>query len=250
MNDWNPDDPDAERVHYDISAWTLDQQTELAAALADAEVPHSWEGGELLVPLEFEAAVDAITDELEARLGITYGEPTPTPQLDDGTPLTEYQLDEWEPGQDEVLSRALDDAGIPHRWEGTTLLVPTADEAVVEVLLDDIERGEHIDLGADGDVDGDGEVTELDAEVLTTFFLAGEKLRRKPRDPDGLDQLRRAADVADPSRPPFGVQPRLWEQTCELAERIVDALVDDGGPDHEAASAAAGELHDLLRPYV
>lgn len=250
MNDWNPDDPDAERVHYDISAWTLDQQTELAAALADADVPHSWDGGELLVPLEFEATVDAITDELEVRLGITYGESAPTPQLHDGTPLTEYQLDEWEPGQDEVLSRALDDAGIPHRWEGTTLLVPTDDEAVVEALLDDIESGEHIDLGADGDVDGDGEVTELDAEVLTTFFLAGEKLRRKPRDADGLDQLREASEVADPSRPPFGVQPRLWEQTCLLADRIVEALVGDDGPDYEAAMGAAADLHDLLRPYV
>jgi hypothetical protein len=31
---------------------------------------------------------------------------------------------------------------------------------------------------------------------------------------------------------------------------VVDALVDDDGPDHEAAAAAAGELHDLLRPYI
>ena len=250
MNDWNPDDPDAERVHYDISAWTLDQQTELAAALADAEVPHSWDGSELLVPIEFEPTVDAITGELEARLGITYGEAAPPAQLDDGTPLTEYQLDEWEPGQDAVLSRALAEAGIPHRWEGTVLLVPTSDEAVVEALLDDIESGEHIDLGADGDVDGDGEVTEFDAEVLTTFFLAGEKLRRKPRDADGLEQLREASEIADPTRPPFGVQPRLWEQTCLLADRIVEALVGEDGPDHEAVMAAAGDLHDLLRPYV
>ena len=37
MTDWNPDDPDAVRVHYDLSAWTFDQQAELAAAMADAE---------------------------------------------------------------------------------------------------------------------------------------------------------------------------------------------------------------------
>ncbi len=250
MNDWNPDDPDAESVHYDLSEWTLDQRAELAAALADAEIAHGWSGTELLVPVEVEQAVDAITDELEVQLGITYGEAAAPAALDDEGPLTEYDLDEWDPSQHAVLTRALVDAGIPHRWEGTVVLVPTTDEAVVEALLDDIESGEHIDLGADGDVDGDGEVTDLDAEVLTTFFLAGEKLRRKPLDADGLEQLRAASEVADPSRPPFGVQPRLWEQTCLLADRVVDALVDDDGPDHEAAAAAAGELHDLLRPYI
>ena len=31
MTDWNPNDPDATRVYYDLSAWTFDQQAELAA---------------------------------------------------------------------------------------------------------------------------------------------------------------------------------------------------------------------------
>jgi sulfate transport system permease protein len=43
---------------------------------------------------------------------------------------------------------------------------------------------------------------------------------------DGIDHLRRATDVADPDVAPFGVTPKLWQRTCELAEDIVDALVD------------------------
>lgn len=250
MNDWNPDDPDASRVHYDLSEWTHDQQAELAETLAAADIPHGWLDAELLVPVEFEQAADAVIDEVEARLAVVYGGLGAPVELADDEPLTEYDLDEWEAEQRPVLTRALADAGIPHRWEGTVVLVPTADEAVVEALMDDIERGEHVDLGADGDVDGDGLVTDLDAQVLTTFFLAGEKLRRKPLDADGLEQLRAASEVVDPTRPPFGVQPRLWEQTCALADRVIDALVSDDGPDHEEAAAAAADLHDLLRPYI
>ena len=49
-DDWNPNDPDATRVHYDLSDWSFEQMAELAAALADAVVPHAWDGNELIVP--------------------------------------------------------------------------------------------------------------------------------------------------------------------------------------------------------
>ena len=125
------------------------------------------------------------------------------------------------------------------------LLVGTTDESIVEQLLDDIERGEYIDVDADADP-----AEQVSAEILTTFFLAGERLRRDPLDPDGLEQLLAATDEADPDVPPFGVQPRLWQQTCELADQLADALVEDDEPDLEAAMTAAEALHDLLRPHV
>jgi hypothetical protein len=71
--DWNPDDPDATRVHYDLSRWSFDQQAELASDLAEAEIPHAWDGPELMVPDEFEAAADAAIAIVEERLGITDG---------------------------------------------------------------------------------------------------------------------------------------------------------------------------------
>ena len=67
MTDWNPNDPDATRVYYDLSMWTFDQQAELSAAMADAEVPHAWEGTELMVPEESEADTDAIIAIMKAQ---------------------------------------------------------------------------------------------------------------------------------------------------------------------------------------
>ncbi|MEI6402976.1 MAG: hypothetical protein WCP59_12385 [Actinomycetota bacterium] len=273
MTEWNPDDPDASSVHYDLSAWNFDQQAALAAAMADAEIPHGWMGTELVVPDDFEDMADDLIAEVEERLGITYdesieyGEPIEYGEvvvvLRGDEPTTEYDLDEW-PADDRTLAgRALTDALLAHRWDGTVLLVRTADEAVVDALLDTVERGEFVDLEASAPAGVD---PDLDAEILTTFFLAGERLRRNPLDADGLEQLVAASEVADPDRPPFGVQPRLWQQTCALADRVVDALVGDTGDtgdtaiddivgepgiiDFDAAAEAAAELHDLLRPYI
>jgi hypothetical protein len=258
MTDWNPNDPDATRVYYDLSAWTFDQQAELAAAMADAEVPHSWDDTELMVPEDSEQAADLVIAEVEARLGIDstpgVGELVEAGAGHDPIALaadaatTEYDLDEWPDADRQSLGHALTGASIPFTWDGNTLLVGTGDEAIVEELLDDIERGEYVDVDLDGDASADA--VQPSSEVLTTFFLAGERLRRDPLDADGLEQLLAATDVAEPEVPPFGVQPKLWQQTCELADQLADALVEGDEPDFEAAMAAAEALHDLLRPHV
>lgn len=259
MTDWNPNDPDATRVYYDLSAWSFDQQAELAAAMADAEIPHSWDDTELMVPEDSEQAADLVIAEVEARLGIdstVETDPDSGPLLDAGegpAPIalatevatTEYDLDEWTVTDRQSLTHALSGASIPFNWDGNVLLVATGDEAIVEALLDDIEKGEYVDVDAEADP-----VEQASAEILTTFFLAGERLRRDPLDADGLERLLAATEAADPDAPPFGVQPKLWQQSCELADQLADALVEDDEPDLEAAMAAAESLHDLLRPHV
>ncbi len=258
MTDWNPNDPDATRVYYDLSAWTFDQQAELAAAMADAEIQHSWADTELMVPEDSEQAADLVIAEVEGRLGIdsepaaneVVGEHPAPIALTDGVPTTEYDLDEWPAADRQALTHALEGASIPFNWDGNVVLVGTGDESIVEALLDEIERGEYVDLDAGTDGDGDAASTQPPPEVLTTFFLASERLRRDPLDPDGLEQLLLATDVAEPEQPPFGVQPRLWQQTCELADELADALVDDDEPDLDAAKTAAEALYDLLRPNV
>jgi hypothetical protein len=258
MTDWNPNDPDTTKVYYDLSSWTVDQQAELTAELADAEIPHTWDDTELVVPEESEQAADLIIADVEARLKIESapvtaivesligGEPAAT-ELAEGVPTTEYDLDEWPSTDRDTLGRALAGAGIPFTWDGNVLLVGTDDEALVDEILDDIESGEYVD---DVAVQPAGDAAPQSAEVLTAFFLAGERLRRDPLDPDGLEQLLAATDDADPDQPPFGVQPRLWQRTCELADQLTDALVEQDEPDVDAAMAAAEALHDLLRPHV
>ena len=86
-DDWNPNDPDATRVHYDLAAWSFDQQAELASALADAEIPHTWEGAELVVPEHREADADTIINAVEARLGIVYDDDGELVGVDEGEPV-------------------------------------------------------------------------------------------------------------------------------------------------------------------
>ena len=69
MLDWDPNDPDAVKVHYDVSAWNLEQRAELSAALADEEIAHVWSDDELVVPEELEARTDALFERLDDELG-------------------------------------------------------------------------------------------------------------------------------------------------------------------------------------
>lgn len=267
MTDWNPNDPDATRVHYDLASWSFDQQAELASDLAEAEIPHAWEGAELVVPEAAEEAADAIINAVEERLGIVYDdngevmgaaalnaaaadEILPDPiDLDDDEASTEYDLEDWDEDEREALTRALRRNGHAFRWEDDVLLVRTADEALVESLLDLVEAGEAVELVPDVD-DEHGDEDRLPFETLTTFFLAGERLRRNPLDADGLEELLAACEVAEPARPPYGVDPRLWQRTCDLADQLAGALADDDVPDEVTAREVAEELHDLLRPYI
>lgn len=261
-DEWNPNDPDATRVLYDLASWTFDQQAELAAELAEAEIPHTWDGTELVVPESHEAVADSAITRVEARVGVVYdGDPVAdvvdegddviarrSAPLDipEGEATTEYDLVDWVEGDRQSITRALTRQSVPYRWEDDLLVVPTANEALVESLMDMIEQGEF--TAHEDDIDDEGE--RLPFETLTTFFLAGSRLQKNPMDADGLEQLVAAIAVADPARPPYGVDIRLWQRTCELADELADALADADEPDHDETVAVASELHDLLRPYV
>jgi hypothetical protein len=250
--EWNPNDPDATRVHYDLASWSFEQMAELAAALADAEIPHAWDGNELMVPEHAEAATDDVVAQVEMRLGIATEDEVAVPReavvLADDAPSTEYDLAEWEPGERELVTSHLVARGLPFRWEEDVLLVGTADEELVDAILDDVENDEGVDMPDEDDDDADAD--QLPFETLTTFFLAGDRLQRNPLDADGLEQLLAASEVADPDHPPYGVDKRLWQRTCELADDLAAALVDGDEPDVVETQAVAAELHDLLRPYV
>ena len=114
----------------------VDDRADVAAALADAEIAHSWDGSELLVSQDTEQVVDAILDEIEDELD----------NLDDGDDddsgednITEYELDEWSEGERKQLCDMLDNLDIGYRWDGTMLLVPIGVEAVVDSCLDSID---------------------------------------------------------------------------------------------------------------
>ena len=135
MSDWNPKDPEALTTRYDLSDWSVDDRADVAAALADAEIAHSWDGSELLVAQDTEQVVDAILDEIEDELDNLEDDDDESEEDN----ITEYELDEWSEGERKQLCEMLDNLDIGYRWEGTMLLVPIGVEAIVDSCLDSID---------------------------------------------------------------------------------------------------------------
>lgn len=136
MSDWNPKDPEALTTRYDLSDWSVDDRADVAEALADAEIAHSWDGSELLVAQDTEQVVDAILDEIEDELDNLEDDDDEDSGEDN---ITEYELDEWSEGERKQLCDMLDNLDIGYRWDGTMLLVSIGVEAVVDSCLDSID---------------------------------------------------------------------------------------------------------------
>jgi hypothetical protein len=241
--DFDPFDPDVVKVHYDMSVWTFEQRAELSEALADAEFPHFWDGDELVVPEAVEADVDALFERLEALFG-----PFPI-ILQDDAESTEFGLDEWTDADRKVLTEALIDAEIPHRWDATTVIVAADAEHAVDDLLDAIESGEL--LGGTGD-----EGLAPPEGALSTMFLAADKLAKDPLDASARSTLIDLRGQLDAKHPPYGLAHRTWAAGVDGVDTLVglvEAHAQDIGPDNDHESeviGAAQELRSLLRPYV
>jgi hypothetical protein len=231
--DFDPNDPDQVKVHYDLAGWSLEQRAELAETLAEREVPHVWEGEELVVPEEIEDAVDALFDELEQEIG-------PFPVLLDGEgPATEFGLDEWSRSDIEMLEQSLVEAEIPHRWQGTTLFVSSDAEHVVDDLLDAIEAGEVASL--------DEEAIAPDG-ALQTLYVSADRLRRDPTNTTGREQLLALVPKLSPTVPPFGLPAGSWAAMVEAARRLAAAYQASLATDE--IREAAAELYGVCRPWV
>lgn len=231
--DFDPNDPDRTKVHYNLTGWSFDQRAELAETLAEYGVPHVWEGEELVVPEEIESAVDALFDALEAEIG-----PFPVPLLDDDD-ATEFGLDEWPFADIETLKQSLVDAEIPHLWNGRTLLVAQDAEHVVDDLLDAIEAGEVASLDEDAEAP-DGALHEL--------FRHADRLVRDLANAASRSALLELVPQLSPDAPPFGLPVGSWRTIVDRARRLVERF--EAGADGEELTAAAEELRSVCRPWV
>ncbi|MBM3828360.1 MAG: hypothetical protein FJW09_06920 [Actinobacteria bacterium] len=159
MTDWNPLDPDLENVYYDLSSWTADQQAELTARLANADIAHAWVESELVVSAEFEDLMDTLFDRLEKELGI--GVTAVVGGVGEGDEVTEYELDEFNIEERREITETLIANRVTHRWMETTLIVPTEAEEIVDRLLDEIDAGDiEFDDGSDIEFDDDSDDDE------------------------------------------------------------------------------------------
>ena len=244
--EFDPHDDSIVKVHYDVTVWSFDQQAELAEAMADGNIPHAWDGTELVVPEAVEDQVDAVFERLEQELG-----PFPI-VLEAGEPSTEFGLDEWTDADRAVLTESLVVSEVPHRWEGTTVVVAEDAEDAVDDLLDAIESGELMGVDESG-------ANEPPEGVLSTIFLAVDKLAKDPIDAKSRRELIDLNGVIDAKHPPYALAPRTWVGAVAGVNRIVDRImadadgdVIDNGADDESSDVIglAQELRSLLRPYV
>lgn len=247
MLDFDPNDDSIVKVHYDVTVWSFDQQAELAEAMADNNLPHAWDGSELVVPENVEDRVDAIFERLEQELG-----PFPI-VLEADDPATEFGLDEWTDADRAVLTESLVVSEVPHRWEGTTVVVAEDAEDAVDDLLDAIESGELMGIDESG-------ANEPPEGVLSTIFLAADKLAKDPIDAKSRRELIALNDEIDAKHAPYALAPRTWAGAVAGVNRIVDRImadadgevIDNAGDDEQASDVIglAQELRSLLRPYV
>nr|ABM53609.1 putative riboflavin biosynthesis protein RibA [uncultured bacterium CBNPD1 BAC clone 2089] len=257
MSDWNPLDPDAESVHYDLGAWNLDQRAAVAEVFAEAEIPHAWVGDEVVVPAELEEVADVLLDRLEQEFGVdgatvsTRGASFAIDEADDDD-ITEYELDDWADNERARLSELLVASGIPFKWEGALLVTLTDFEDTVDELLDAVEAGDVTIVDSSGSGRGTVSVADSDVsgETLTQMFLAAERLQRDPLDADGLALLVRVLDDVEDGGTPFGVPVPAWRQALELADQLADALAGGDIPDEIGAMEVAQRLFVTLRPHV
>ena len=130
--EWNPNNPEMATTRYDLSEWTIDDRADVASALADAGIAHTWDGDELCVSLQDEAAVDDLLDEIEAAFDDDEDD-----EVNDS--ITEYELDDFNEAERKQLTDMLDTLDIGYRWDGAVLLVPIGVESVVDSCLDSID---------------------------------------------------------------------------------------------------------------
>lgn len=234
--DFDPNDPDVVKVHYDVSAWTFDQRAELSEALADANLPHAWDGDEVVVPEEAEDAVDALFEELETSIGPF------AVALDPDEPHTQFALDDWSHDDRGLLSEALIASEVPHRWDGTTVYVARDAEDAVDDLLDAIEEGELISSDGDGAPDG----------ALGAIFVAADRLAKDPSDSGARAELAELHPQLDPRAAPFGMSQRPWAIAVNGVGILLEAIEQgtDGVDAQSAVIEAAQNVRSVLRPFV
>jgi hypothetical protein len=232
--DFDPNDPDQVKVHYNLTGWSFDQRAELAETLAERGVPHVWEGDELVIPEQIEADIDAVFEQLEVEIG-----PFPVPLLDEAEDITEFGLDEWPAADIDLLNSSLIEAEIPHRWEGRTLFVAGDAEHTVDDLLDAIEAGEVASLD---------EAAEAPDGALHDLYVAADRLTRDASDAPARTSLLKLVPQLSPQAPPFGLAVRAWALVVSRAQQLEAAF--QTGQEATVIAAVADELRTACRPYV
>ena len=265
------EDGAGEWLAYEFHEWSLESRVMLQQLLTVDQVVHSWQGTTLMVHESLEATVDGLVEEVEETEEAKEAIARP---IGSDEPLTAFELADWpEALRDELMERLVQ-ARVPHILdtegdaEGDTdsgagdagaadvhgrepgagpgpvcdLLVREADEERVEVVIDDLlAREEEADFE---EMDG-LEVNRL----LSDLFMACDRLKRDPRDFDGLRGVMAHARRVSTVRTPFGFAAPSWRNLRTAAGDLL-AMVEDEDSDTEDLRELAHRMSDTLRMLI
>jgi len=178
-----------------------------------------------------------------------------------------YDLEDWSELERQAITERLREAGVPHGWEGTQLMIAAVDEGVVENILDIVEGESDDDAGEPLDADRDQvaygveelEDEELDAlaDALRAAGIAhawgDEELYVYAEDEGKVDELFEAVQHPDELEAEEDETPKGMASADLLGDVFVaaDRLQHDGD-DTEGTSSLldiALTIDDLEAPY-
>jgi len=241
-----PIGPEDDLTAFEIGEWAPEMRQQLIDRLIQAGVPHILEQASNTESAEHD---DDEHEDVERHDAESAGEPEGSTRgaaehrvpgsaqsaVDDEVDEDDED-DEVDENVGEREQSANDDEG------GWDLWVREADEERVEVLIDEllaqIEEADYEEL--------DG--LELNA-LLSDMFVACDRLRRDPRDPDGVTQAVTGAKRLTAVRTPFGFSAQGWRDLRSTAGNL-QALVEGEDTDAEDLRELAQELSETLRKLI
>ena len=248
---------DGEWLAYEFHEWSLESRVMLAQLLTADKVVHSWQGTTLLIHESLEETVDSLVDEVEETERAKEAISRPIGPEDE---LTAFELGEWPEDLRAELVERLVQARVPHildeagsddgapreedmeAGEVCDLLVREADEERVELVIDDLLAREE-----------EASFEELEGlevnELLSSLFVACDRLRRNPGDADGVRGVAIHARRITGVRTPFGFAAPDWRNLRNAAGELL-ALVEGEDTEADDLRELAHRMSDTLRMLV
>lgn len=238
---------DREQIGYELPGWGNQLKVALDGMLEREGVPRVWGATELLVPAEFEAAVDRLIEVVE---GTDLDEPA------DDEPQVALEIEGLDQDVvDDLEARLLANA-VPHVWsdEGELLIAEADEERVLELIDAAFEMA---------DDDGDDAVDVQAA--LSSLYVSVDRLAKRPDDHKRVAAFVGAAEVVTAMSVPYGFEAAAWQEVVDETTALVtlvggedDVRADDdedGGTDDErddergeTATGSETGIDDELEP--
>lgn len=243
-----------EWLAYELHAWALESRVMLQQLLTVDQVVHSWQGTTLMVHESLEEKVDSLVEEVEEAEQAKEAISRPIGPDDD---LTAFEIGEWSSEMRDQLVERLVQARVPHILEESTgeaadgdadegpgwdLWVRETDEERVDLVIDDLMAS--VEEASFEELDG----LEVNG-LLSDLFVGCDRLRRNPRDPDGIRGAMAGAGRIARVRTPFGFSAPNWKSLRDAAGELL-ALMEAEDTDEDELRDLARKLSDALRMLI